>query len=157
MYLFVIPEILGIISCMLRFGSRTASCQHPSFDTSQLEWDNALIILVVYVQHQCFISKVNWCFKDRQACFETFCKLSPFLDNRSSVRVGGCLMLSQLEFEFKHPLLLPIRHLLKERIIEAIHYRNLHPGYKTLSCLLLEQFWILSPRRAILRHSVKGA
>lgn len=143
-------KILGIISYILRFGCRIVPVQYHSLETSQRELDNALNVLVVHVQKECFPELIDALKKGKRVP-NPYRKLSPFLDDRDSVRVGGRLMLSQLEFDSKHPLLLPSRHLLTDRIIEDTHFRNLHPGYKTLSYLLLQQFWILSPRRAIQR------
>ena len=53
--------------------------------------------------------------------------LSPFLDE-SGMRVGGRLKNSNLVFNACHPILLPRKHILTQRIIEREHKRNLYAG-----------------------------
>lgn len=76
-------------------------------------------------------------------------KLSPFLNEMGVLRVGGRLAHSKLSFQQKHPILLPRSHRLTFLIIEEFHCKYFHPGLQTLQFLLLQQFWILSPKRAI--------
>lgn len=127
---------------MLRFGSRVSPSQYTSLDMSQRELDNAISILSNYVQRECFSVLID-ALKKEKSVPKPFRKLSPFLDKRGSIRVGGRLLSSQLKFDSKHPLLLPSRHILTDRVIADTHHCNLHPGYKTLSYLLLQRFWIL--------------
>lgn len=98
-------KILEIVSYILRFGFRMTPIQYHSLDTCQSELNNALIVLVVYVQQECF-PDIFKALKKGKRIPKPYCKLSPFLDNRGSIRVGGRLMLS------KYPVLLPSRHLL---------------------------------------------
>jgi len=44
------------------------------------------------------------------------------------MRVGGRLKNSNLAFNVCHPILLPRKHILTQRIIECEHTRNLHAG-----------------------------
>lgn len=76
-------------------------------------------------------------------------KLHPFIDHEGLVRVGGRLAHSELDYDCKHPLLLPRQHRLTSLIIDQCHTDNLHPGLRTLSFILAQNFWILSSRRAI--------
>jgi len=54
--------------------------------------------------------------------------LSPFLDESGLMRVSGRLKNSNLAFNACHPILLPRKHMLTQRIIEREHTRNLHAG-----------------------------
>ncbi|XP_018405227.1 PREDICTED: uncharacterized protein LOC108781676 [Cyphomyrmex costatus] len=54
--------------------------------------------------------------------------LAPFLDKKGLLRVGGRLSQSNLEYEARHPILLPRGHMLTKLIIEQEHRRTLHSG-----------------------------
>lgn len=76
-------------------------------------------------------------------------KLNVFLDDHNILRVGGRLKHANLGFTQKHPAILPRNHRLTKLIIEHYHKAYMHPGAQTLQYLLRQQFWILSPKRAI--------
>lgn len=80
-------------------------------------------------------------------------KLNLFVDHDGILRVGGRLSLAKLNFEQKHPALLPHKHWFTYRLIEYTHIKYLHAGVQTLQNILAQQFWILCPKRAI-RHVI---
>lgn len=147
-----LQKIIKITMYILRFIQRTKTTQ-PSLtllELSNVNSKNALLVLTKSVQIVKFSDVVDRLHK-RQPIPKPFRKLGLFLDEKQLIRVGGRLKHSQLEFEVKHPLLLPSNHPLTDLVIRDTHERHLHPGYNTLLYLLLQQFWILSPRRAISR------
>ncbi|KYM83745.1 Tyrosine-protein phosphatase non-receptor type 11 [Atta colombica] len=77
--------------------------------------------------------------------------LSPFLDENGLMRVGGRLKNSNLAFNACHPILLPRKHILTQRIIEREHTRNLHAGLQATMAFVRQRFWPLS-----LRSTVRG-
>jgi len=50
--------------------------------------------------------------------------LNPFLDENDLVQVGERLQNSQLSFGQKHPIILPNRYSLTDRIIREIHEKH---------------------------------
>lgn len=76
-------------------------------------------------------------------------RLNPFIDSEGLVRVGGRLVKSDLDFNVKHPLLLPKSHHVTHLLVDHYHRMFLHPGVNTLLNLLVRKFWILSARRVI--------
>lgn len=148
-----LSKIQRIICYCLRFikNSRNPSCKSSStFDAPELH--EALLILVKHVQSLCFSDIISNLQRGKHIpkCFR---KLSPFCGEDGVLRVGGRLTHSGLRYDQKHPALLPRKHRLTELIIEHIHKENLHPGLQTLHFLISQNFWILSPRRAI-RHTL---
>lgn len=108
----------------------------------------ALLVLVKHVQYVCFsdiIEKVQV----GQQIPKSFRKLGPFIGEDGVLRVGGRLTHSSLLYDQRHPALLPRHHRLTVLIIEEVHRKNCHPGLQTLQFLIQQNFWILSPRRAI--------
>ena len=77
--------------------------------------------------------------------------LSPFLDESGLMRVGGRLKNSNLAFNACHPILLPCKHILTQRIIKREHTRNLHADLQATMAFVRQRFWPLS-----LRSTVRG-
>ncbi|XP_073962925.1 uncharacterized protein [Choristoneura fumiferana] len=71
-----------------------------------------------------------------------------YLDDAGLLRVGGRLSRAFVDFDIKHPLLLPRDDRLTVPLIEEYHQKFMHPGVQTLQNLLAKNFWILSPKRA---------
>lgn len=80
--------------------------------------------------------------------------LSPFL-SEGIIRVGGRLSNSPLEFDRKHPYLLPKNDNLVKLIIDDCHRRNLHTGPYLVSSILRQRFWIIGARNVIRFHLAK--
>nr|XP_037874350.1 uncharacterized protein LOC119630103 [Bombyx mori] len=74
--------------------------------------------------------------------------LSPFLKN-DILRVGGRLKNSSLEFDSKHPILLPKKDHIVNLIIDYHHHKYLHAGPNLLLSLLRQKFWIISGRSTV--------
>lgn len=110
----------------------------------------SMLVIVRIVQHSAFCDEISRVEKGLP-CSKSLRKLCPFLDKDKLLRVGGRLVNSKLSYDQKFPLLLPRQHRFTELIIQNFHERYLHPGLRTLQFLISQQFWILSPRRAI-RH-----
>ncbi|KAI5635765.1 pao retrotransposon peptidase domain-containing protein [Phthorimaea operculella] len=115
---------------------------------TEFELHEALMILVRHVQQSSFKEEIHR-LSSGQALPKSIKSLNPYLDDQGVFRVGGRLARSDLSFEAKHPALLPRKHRLTQLIIQCVHNENLHPGLQTLHYLLLQNFWILSPRRVI--------
>ena len=69
-------------------------------------------------------------------------KLKPFLHN-GILRVGGRLKYSDLEFDTKHPIIIPGRHHVTEKIINHYHTQNGHVGTHQTLAETRRRFWIL--------------
>jgi len=75
--------------------------------------------------------------------------LSPFLDESKLMRVGERLKNSNLAFNVCHPILLPRKHILTQRIIEREHTRNLHAGFQATMAFVRQRFWPLLLRSTV--------
>ncbi|XP_070529961.1 uncharacterized protein [Cardiocondyla obscurior] len=88
-----------------------------------------------------------------------FIHLNPFLDERGLMRVGGRLQNSKLlNFAQKHPILLPSRHQLTDKIIREIHEKHYHAGIQTTLYTLRQKYWILDGRnqvRKVIRSCIR--
>ncbi|CAG7719544.1 unnamed protein product [Allacma fusca] len=75
--------------------------------------------------------------------------LSPFLDSRGLMRVGGRLIRADLPQDIMHPILLPKKHKLTELIIRQEHLINLHAGTQLLLATIQRKYWIMGARDII--------
>ncbi|XP_049309690.1 uncharacterized protein LOC125777833 isoform X1 [Bactrocera dorsalis] len=75
--------------------------------------------------------------------------LSPFLDEFGIIRVGGRLKNSTLDFEARHPMILPKDHPLTSSIITHFHRKYHHAGPQSLLASIRMQFWPIGGRKTI--------
>ncbi|XP_046659921.1 uncharacterized protein LOC124353908 [Homalodisca vitripennis] len=80
--------------------------------------------------------------------------LSPFIDEADVIRVGGQLKNSHLNYESRHPVLLPKQHPVVNLIIDYYHRIHLHSGPQLTQALLSQEIWIISARSAIRSHGL---
>nr|CAI5825851.1 unnamed protein product [Callosobruchus analis] len=81
-------------------------------------------------------------------------KLRPFIKN-GLLRVGGRLKNSGLPYAQAHPVVLPSKETLTERIVDFYHQIYLHTGSCLLEAILRQKFWILGARSLIRRRIFK--
>lgn len=145
-----LPKIKRIIAYVLRFIQNLKSSRNVRQfnDLTNSELHRALLLLVKRVQHTSFSEDITR-LENGRSLSKYLRKLSPFLDQEGVLRVGGRLRYSQLTYDQKHPALLPRCSRLTDLIIEDIHNAHFHPGVQTMHFLIAQNFWILSPRRAI--------
>ncbi|KAJ8973698.1 hypothetical protein NQ317_000750 [Molorchus minor] len=144
-----LPKIQRIVSYCKRIAYNYLNPLNPRIGIiSPVELQESLFFLIKKVQKTEFSDIISKLQHNRLLPKE-YRKLALFIDGNDIIRVGGRLRNSQLSFDEKHPALLPRSHRLTELLIYHVHNENLHPGLNTLHYLLNQQFWILSPRRAI--------
>ena len=111
------------------------------------ELDRSAERLIRHVQEHVFEDKIS---NLRQVkTIKTFSKLlslNPFLDSNGLLRVGGKLQAVTLNFERKHPIVLPDKHRLTKLIFEREHRRLLHAGPQALLAMVHSRYWPLNRR-----------
>ncbi|XP_031333989.1 uncharacterized protein LOC116164001 [Photinus pyralis] len=76
-------------------------------------------------------------------------KLSPYIDEKGFLRVGGRLRHSLLPSESKYPLLLPKKCHLSSLICDYYHKQLLHAGPRQTMSFIQRKFWILAAHSLI--------
>ncbi|GFT53272.1 uncharacterized protein TNCV_4233661 [Trichonephila clavipes] len=69
-------------------------------------------------------------------------------DEHGLVRVGGDCKI-QLQFNSKHPIILPSQHSISELLIKEQHIAHLHAGPTLLAHVLRQSHWIVGSRKLI--------
>lgn len=105
--------------------------------------------LIALVQATRFSDEIRK-IKDNQPIKQSrIANLSPFLDDQGLLRVGGRLQNSNLGISSKHPILLPNRHVMIDRIIREAHERHYHSGIQTTLYTLRQRFWIVDGKNQV--------
>ena len=84
--------------------------------------------------------------------------LDPFLDPTGLLRVGGRLKNFMLDYEVKHPIILPNRHFVTDLIITQEHQLQLHSGPQSTLYSLRLRYWPINGRsntRRIIKKCVR--
>ena len=71
-----------------------------------------------------------------------FKTLSPFVDDKGIIRVGGRIDKAVMSYEEKHPVLLPSKHRISLLITSHMHNQG-HPGIATTTAKTRRKYWIL--------------
>ena len=82
-------------------------------------------------------------------------QLDPFMDEHGLLRVGGRLQRAGLTYDQTHPLIVPRRHILTNRLIVSYHVKHLHVGFGHVLALLQERYWIIGGSGTV-RHYLRG-
>ena len=78
-------------------------------------------------------------------------KLHPLLDNDGILRVGGRLENAPIEYQTKHPIILPYRHHVTDLIILQYHHRAGHRDQEYVLASLRQLYWIIKGRSVVRR------
>lgn len=144
-----LPKIQRTLAYVLRF---IKNCRSPNSKNSEpfnsFDMEHSLHSFIRMIQAQCFDREISL-LKSNKLLPKMFRKLNPFLDDEGTLRVGGRIANSSLNFEQKHPILLPGNHRLTLLIIEHVHKSHSHPGPQTLQYILAQKYWIFSFKRII--------
>lgn len=134
-YLTLIRTIVRIRRIAKRIRKEEATISGP---ITAKEFEEAEYSCIKAVQFQ-FLPKE---LLNSAAPPKSYSQLSPFIDERGIVRVGGRLHNSQLEFAEKHPILIPHQSPLSRLIILHTHNHNLHAGPSLTLALIRRKYWI---------------
>ena len=78
-------------------------------------------------------------------------KCLPYIDEQGLLRVGGCLKNAPVSFDVRHPIILPQKAKITERLVREIHLRCGHASPLRTLPEVQRHYWITAPRRVISR------
>ena len=76
-------------------------------------------------------------------------QLCPFIDNQGIMRARGRLSKADIEFDTKHPILLPSKHPATQLKMRNCHLDKYHQGVESMRHGLQQKFWILGLGNAL--------
>ena len=143
------PKIIRVFSYVFRFLKRLRGESLTEFITNE-ERNKALGWLLVLHQKKNFEADLIKLRSGKPLSRgSSILQLSPFIDKRGILRVGGRLQNSQISFGQKHPILLHKNDQLTNCLIDYIHKKYFHAGPQLMRSTLSQQFWILNAKSAI--------
>ncbi|GFR30068.1 retrovirus-related Pol polyprotein from transposon 17.6 [Trichonephila clavata] len=146
-------KLQQILAWCVRFKENTRNpLQITTGSLTVTELSTALFCLVRNVQ-SVYFSKEIWCIERGQQLPDSsnLLTLSPFLDERKILYVGGRLRHSNLSTEQKHPMLIPNNHPICDLIIKHYHVSYLHTGTEATLANIRSKFWIVNGRSKVKR------
>ena len=78
--------------------------------------------------------------------------LSPFLDEKGIIRVGGRLQEASIPFSQRHPVILPKESRLSDLLIDWAHRCSLHGGHALTYAYVMRRAWIIRGEFVSERH-----
>ncbi|KAJ6634589.1 hypothetical protein Bhyg_13164 [Pseudolycoriella hygida] len=113
--------------------------QHPNAQNLR----TALINWTRYIQRIVFRNEIDRITAGNELFARSkLIKLRPFVDREGLLRVGGRLSKSQLNYEAKHPIILPKNNYFTKLIVLQAHKYTLHGG-PTIMSAFLSNYWIV--------------
>ncbi|KAJ2954551.1 hypothetical protein O0L34_g2836 [Tuta absoluta] len=113
------------------------------------EFNDATTLLIKTVQNEHFSKDIESIKKTGNVSNKSkILNLSPYIDDKGLLKLGGRLHLSSLPEETKHPAILPHYGRLTRLVIEHAHKRTLHGGARVTLAQVRHEYWIVGGNRA---------
>ncbi|XP_023313216.1 uncharacterized protein LOC111691290 isoform X1 [Anoplophora glabripennis] len=117
---------------------------------STTELNESLFVLTRLVQSEAFRDEIHCLTNSKPISKKSkLYTLSPFLDDKNIIRLGGRIHNSHFNFDKKFPILLPAKHDLTYLIIKHTHKNLLHAGPQTVLAHLRNKFWVLNGKNSV--------
>ncbi|XP_018359071.1 PREDICTED: uncharacterized protein LOC108758564 [Trachymyrmex cornetzi] len=136
-----ISKLKRVIAYCMRFGSKLRG-EKKNEELTIEELERAMLVIVRLVQDQAFKREINELRLGKAVHRKSkLLSLRPFLDKDGLLRVGGRLRQAEIEWDQKHPLLLPAKHYITTLIFQEEHRRLLHCGPEQLLASIRLRYW----------------
>ncbi|GFQ88213.1 integrase catalytic domain-containing protein [Trichonephila clavata] len=137
-------KLQGVLAWCVRFKEKNP-LRITTSNLTVVELSTALLCLVRKVQSVYFTTEI-WCIERGQQLPDSInlLTLSPFLDERKILCVGGRLRHSNLPAEQKYPMLIPNNHLICDLIVKHYHFSYWHTGAEATLENIRTKFWIVN-------------
>ncbi|XP_043063808.1 uncharacterized protein LOC122319973 [Drosophila ficusphila] len=107
-------------------------------------------LLIKGIQRVFFAEDYKALRKNKQVASNSkLSSLHPILDDSGLIRVGGRLQNSLLDYDARHPILLPKNHPVTQAIVAQFHHKFLHAGPQSLLAALRQRFWPIGGRKIV--------
>ncbi|XP_055714197.1 uncharacterized protein LOC129808445 [Phlebotomus papatasi] len=117
---------------------------------SDEEYKEAKTTLIRRIQETHFKREINCLQKNQPIPSNSkILSLSPFLELRVGLRVGGRLQHSNLDYDAKHQIILPKNSHFTKLIIQYTHDITLHGGTQLMLNTLRQEYWIIYAKSGI--------
>ncbi|UYV71900.1 hypothetical protein LAZ67_9000991, partial [Cordylochernes scorpioides] len=133
-----INELVRITAWIYRFvfNAQCSYNERKKGHLSSSELTSSIHNIIRFIQSSEFQSEITCCKQKKSLPTNSrLLSLNPFIDESGLLRVGGRLHHSNLQFDEKHPIILPRDHFITELIVRQCHLDHLHSGLQLTICL----------------------
>jgi len=141
-------KLLRVFSYVLRFIRLITHQETKRGPLTVEELKTSTLKIYQLVQRQVFSPEIH-SLQQKKCCSTRIQRLAPFIDKDGLIRVGGRLKNASLDYDVKHPVLLPKNHHVVTLLVDHYHLKYLHAPPQLLQSLLAQNVWILSARSLI--------
>lgn len=113
---------------------------------NETELHQSLTFLLKTAQQESFGFEINALQEHESLKRSNVLQLSPFIDEKGLLRVGGRLKHANLNYDAKHPILLKSKHHLTKILMSSEHLRLFHAGPQLLLSSFREKYWPIGGR-----------
>lgn len=143
-----LTRLVRVVAFCLRFlkKNRSQSCFiHPD------EYDRALIVLLRVVQDEVYRADIEQIQSGELSKASSIYSLSPFINKEDGLlRVSGRLQeASQLNYDQRHPIILPYSHLISKLIVRQAHISTMHGNQQQTMMLIIQRYHIIRGKRLV--------
>lgn len=143
-----ISKLVRIIAFCLRF----KKCNRSShlFITPN-EYERALLVVLRIVQEEAFHEELKLVQSAELTTKNILYSLNPFLNKTDGLlRVSGRLeQATHLNFDFRHPIILPYNHTVTRLIVRHAHISTLHGTEQQTMMLITQRYHIIRGKRLV--------
>ena len=151
-------KLIRITSACFRFISRLRKLpvSLPLISHTPKDLEKARIFWIkmtqaIYFNHELEVISSNSMLPSSHA----FSQLTAFIDEQGVIRVGGRLRNAHIDYEGKHPAILPRNSRLSDLIIDYSHKRTLHGGTQLTLAHIRQTYWIIGGRAPVKSHILR--
>ncbi|XP_072010850.1 uncharacterized protein [Engystomops pustulosus] len=121
------------------------------------ELDQSKNVIIRTVQHEVYAKEIDSIINHRPIPKDSVLKkLDPFIDADGLLRVGGRLNEARIDFEGKHPILIPGHHHISYLLVRHYHEQVKHQGRLfTEGALRAAGLWIVGAKRCVSKFIFK--
>lgn len=148
-------RLIRIVAYCRRFITRrdqTPSCAMGNH-LKPWELDEALTTCIKLVQGAEFKTEINEIKTHGNVQSSSkLLSLTPYIDEKSLLRVGGRISKSQESENFKHPIILPHKSHLTDLIVDDAHKKTLHGDAQLMLNYLRSAYWVIGAKNLVKYH-----
>ncbi|UYV62920.1 hypothetical protein LAZ67_2002452 [Cordylochernes scorpioides] len=147
-----INELVRITAWIYRFvfNAQCSYNERKKGHLSSSELTSSIHNIIRFIPSSEFHSEITCCKQKKSLPTNSrLLSLNPFTNESGLLRVGGRLRHSNLQFDEKHPIILPRDHFITELIVRQCHLDHLHSGLQLTMSALGLRYWIPAGRSLV--------
>lgn len=148
-------KLIRVVAYCRRFGTRgdVPTVRKGYLTTTELDESlNTCLKLAQSVEFATEINELRLHNNQIKSKKSKLITLTPYLDGKGILRVGGRISQAQETENLKHPIILPHKSALSKLIVDDAHRKTLHGDGKLMINYLRSKYWIVGAKNLVKQH-----